>query len=125
MKDIEKSIVQLKNKLIRIFHSYIRKRDDGKPCVSCGKYRILQCGHFYSAGKFPRLRFNEDNAHGQCKQCNYYGSMETGQRYEKELLKRIGIEKLERVHLIAAQRDSYKWDKFDLINKINHYKSKK
>ena len=64
------------SKLIAIavthFHKYIRRRDQDKPCNSCGKYTLLQAGHFYSAGGNPVVRFNEDNVHGQCKKCNYF-----------------------------------------------------
>ena len=53
------------SKLIAIavthFHKYIRRRDQDKPCISCGKYTLLQAGHFYSAGGNPVVRFNEDN----------------------------------------------------------------
>lgn len=48
------------------FNRFIVLRDSGKPCASCGRYLPLCCGHFRSVGAAPELRFNEDNAHGQC-----------------------------------------------------------
>ena len=69
-----KTVAQLIKIAVRHFHLYIRNRDQGKPCISCGKKTKLQAGHFYSAGKHPQLRFNEDNVHGQCLSCNYYKS---------------------------------------------------
>lgn len=117
-----KNTQQLLRMCARRFSRHIRLRDEGKPCVSCGKYRILQCGHFYSAGKYPRLRFNENNSAGQCLQCNYYGSMETGSRYRVELERRIGKDELERLDMIALDRTPFSWNRFDLIEKIEKYK---
>ncbi len=55
-----------------IFNSFIRKRDEGKLCISCLKLMTgkIDAGHFYSVGAYPNLRFNEDNVHAQCNHCN-------------------------------------------------------
>ena len=55
-------------------HAYIRKRDKGKPCISCGtKWRSdFQAGHFYSAGKYNMLRYDLNNIHAQCPKCNLF-----------------------------------------------------
>lgn len=65
----------------REFNRYVRLRDSGKPCISCGAVLLpggvgggYDCGHFRSVGSAPHLRFSEGNAHGQCKRCNRYGS---------------------------------------------------
>lgn len=55
-----------------VFNTFIRMRDEGKPCVSCdrpltGKF---DAGHFYSVGSYPNLRYDEMNVHGQCVHCN-------------------------------------------------------
>ncbi len=57
-----------------IFNKYIRLRDKGKPCVSCGcDFRDSpQASHYFSVGSHPGLRFNEDNVHSSCEQCNTY-----------------------------------------------------
>ena len=59
------------------FNAYIRARDKGKPCISCGVHEQerftgghFDCGHYRSTGAAPHLRFNTDNAAGQCKRCN-------------------------------------------------------
>ena len=51
-----------------IFNRYIRTRDYGQPCISCGKLHGVKmtAGHFYTVGSYPNLRFNPDNVHGQC-----------------------------------------------------------
>ena len=57
-----------------IFNKYIRLRDKGKPCVSCGdEYRQSpHASHYFSVGSHPALRFNEFNVHGSCEQCNVF-----------------------------------------------------
>lgn len=55
------------------FNRYIRLRDAGNGCISCGNNRQdikYDCGHFITAGSCTALRFNEDNAHSQCVHCN-------------------------------------------------------
>lgn len=32
-------------------NAIVRKRDHGKPCISCGKYTTLEAGHFISVAK--------------------------------------------------------------------------
>lgn len=57
------------------FNRYIRLRDSGNGCYSCGNNRPgikYDCGHFITAGSCTALRFNEDNAHSQCVHCNRY-----------------------------------------------------
>ncbi|MFB0965066.1 MAG: recombination protein NinG [Patescibacteria group bacterium] len=53
-----------------MFSLYIRKRDEGKPCVTCpdtgGGH---QCGHFVTRGEYA-TRWTHINAHGQCPSCN-------------------------------------------------------
>ena len=62
------------------FNVFIRIRDKDEPCISCGLYDHQipdkftggkwDCGHYLSRGAHTELRFNEDNAHKQCKVCN-------------------------------------------------------
>ena len=64
----------------RAFNAYIRERDQGKPCISCGRNDgevraqavggTWDCGHYRSVGASPELRFEPLNAHRQCKRCN-------------------------------------------------------
>ena len=51
-------------------NAYVRARDDGKPCISCGEMKPLHAGHYWSVGARPELRFDEANIHGQCHRCN-------------------------------------------------------
>lgn len=86
----------------RHFNRYIRLRDKGQPCISCGSSNVdnhltgglWDCGHYRSIGANPELRFEELNCAKQCKKCNRDLSGNVT-NYRIELEKRIGKEKLE------------------------------
>lgn len=78
----------------KVFNTYIRTRDKGKPCISCDKFlkdNDVNASHFFSVGSSPNLRFNEDNVHSSCIRCNkeLHGNIA---EYSLRLPKRIGIE---------------------------------
>jgi|DEB0MinimDraft_6_1074348.scaffolds.fasta_scaffold29365_2 hypothetical protein len=96
------------------FNAYIRARDAGMPCVSCGRTEseveqsegwkpggAWDCGHYLSVGSHPELRFEPMNAHRQCKSCNggagNYArkNHQVTAAYRVELVRRIGIENVE------------------------------
>lgn len=83
------------------FNKYIRARDEGKPCISCGKpdagvANQRDAGHYRSVGSCPELRFDEDNVMAQCISCNRYLSG-NAVYYRLGLIDRIGLERVERV----------------------------
>ncbi len=78
----------------KVFNTYIRTRDKGKPCVSCDKFlkeNDVNASHYFSVGSSPNLRFNENNCHSSCIKCNkeLHGNIA---EYTIRLPKRIGIE---------------------------------
>lgn len=118
------SVAQLKVKAQTVFNAWIRKRDEGQPCISCGTGSPNQAGHFYSAGHYSALRFNEDNCHLQCVKCNYFLSGNLNQ-YRLNLEKKIGKERLQSLDDLAAQSKrnrGLKFDRFSLIETIIKYK---
>ena len=101
------------------FNAYIRERDRGNVCISCGKSEqelkidnpiSMVCGHFLSVGSHPELRYNPMNANLQCTRCNggagKYGQFNSKaktvtQEYRENLIKKIGqasVEWLEGPH---------------------------
>lgn len=77
-------------------NAYIRKRDEGQGCISCGRHNaeVWNAGHFVSVGANRTLRFNEDNIHLQCaRPCNKDKGGNIHE-YRKGLLKKIGPERL-------------------------------
>lgn len=80
----------------RVVNDYIRERDRGLPCISCGTWTTVQweAGHFRSRGKASHLRYHEDNIHAQCHHCNVHLSGNQ-QQYRINLIARIGAERVE------------------------------
>lgn len=121
MKERIKSVSQWRKELQQVFNTFIRLRDRGKPCISCGK--ALQgkydAGHYYSVGSYPNLRFHDDNVHGQCVECNQHkhGNL---LEYNEGILKRIGKSKLEELRSIRHERLSLPLD--EIKEKIEYYK---
>lgn len=74
-----------------VIHAFVRERDKGKPCISCGMpwHKDFHAGHFHKAELFETLKFNLDNIHGQCPGCNIFkdGNLE---QYNINLPHRIG-----------------------------------
>jgi len=116
------------------FNAYIRARDDGLPCISCGILNpvftvggMWDAGHWKSRGAYPELRFHEDNCHRQCKKCNggsnnHSSKAKTVAEYfEDELIKRIGVE---RVEALKAPYPPAKWTIPELKAIEAEYKAK-
>lgn len=83
------------------FNQYIRTRDEKKACICCGKPLMqggvgggFDCGHYRSVGSAPHLRYDENNAHGQTKQCNRWGAGRAVD-YRIGLIARIGLASVE------------------------------
>ena len=109
------------------FNAFCRERDKGHQCISCGaslRYEAIgggyDCGHYRSVGSAPHLRFHEDNAHGQCKKCNRYGSG-MAVDYRLYLIARIG---LARVEALEADQEPRKWSVDELIAIRDTYRAK-
>lgn len=83
-------------------NKYIRLRDAGQPCISCGRHHNGQwhAGHYRSVGANPEMRFVEGNIHAQCAPCNNHLSGNII-NYRLGLIARYGVgfvESLEGFH---------------------------
>ncbi|WP_096128529.1 recombination protein NinG [Pseudomonas syringae] len=78
------------------FNEWVRHRDMGEPCVSCGRDHNGQwhAGHYRSVGGHPALRFEPLNVWRQCAPCNTHKSGDLV-NYRAELVRRIGIVNVE------------------------------
>ncbi len=104
------------------FNRYIRLRDQGKECISCGKIpKKSNAGHFYSAGGHFNVRFDERNVHLQCEYCNSFLSGNL-LPYRENLLAKLGYEEFE--SLSAAAMETRKFTRDELKNIIENYKEK-
>ena len=87
----------------QVFNKYIRLRDAGNVCISCGKKPLKEnAGHFYNANNHWSVRFDERNVHLQCEHCNTYLSGNLIY-YRENLLTKIGIEEFENLSAEAMK----------------------
>lgn len=109
------------------FNAYIRARDAGKPCISCGAPwndgkvgGSFDCGHFRSVGAAGHLRWDETNAAGQCKKCNRWGAGRVSD-FRAGLIARIGLVAVEQ---LEADNTVRRWTIDDAKRIKAEYKAK-
>lgn len=79
------------------FNAWIRARDAGQPCISCGTTADVQycAGHYRTTAAAPELRFEPLNVNLQCnRNCNM-GKSGNLLGYRLGLIKKIGVEAVE------------------------------
>lgn len=127
----DKDVPTLKRLAQTVFNKYIRERD-GKHCISCGydgseayngdDYigRKFDAGHFRSQGGNSALRFDENNCHAQCVQCNQFRSGNLAE-YRIKLIEKIGIDEVNR---LETTTNTKRWTIDELKEIISTYKQK-
>jgi len=95
------------------FNAYVRERDFGLLCISCGLPPkqvfggAVDCGHYRSTGSAAHQRFNLKNCAAQCVKCNrFLGSNTVEMR--KGMVARFGLEAIEALETDQTTR------KFDI-----------
>lgn len=88
------------------WNGYVRARDSGLPCCSCGSMPgqkfggSMDCSHYRSRGSAPHLKFHLHNAASACVKCNrFLGGNVAALRVG--LIERIGLEKV-----LAVEQDN-------------------
>lgn len=121
-KNAIKSITEYAKDAQTAFNAYIRKRDEHLPCISCGRIGGCQfhAGHYRTTKAAPQLRFNEDNCHKQCAQCNNHLSGNITE-YRINLVKKIGNDRVEELENNNAIK---RYTKDELVEIKNIYKIK-
>lgn len=134
-KEVKKRVKEMKANLQTLsdlesiakiaFQAWIRKRDDGKPCISCQTHSspVWDAGHFYPAGQYSGLIFDETNVHKQCRHCNTFrhGSLI---EYRGGLILRYGEQYLKELEDKADRLRNKKWTRDELIAIAKEYKSR-
>jgi len=121
-----KSIPLLKRTAQKYFNNYIRKRDILGPtfvCISCGKTlpaEAGQCGHYYPVKGFGHLRYNEDNAHVECRGCNGFADAHLI-FYTWNLITKIGLDEYNKLFHMATE-EHVDWKREQLEEIIKKYK---
>ena len=79
-------------------HAYVRARDSGSACICCGRKLgdKFDAGHYLESGNNPRIRYDEDNIHGQSVYCNQYQGGNSDD-YRGRLIEKIGLDRVERL----------------------------
>jgi len=110
-----------------VCHTYIKLRDKGKPCISCGTpwNKYFQAGHYFKAETFSTIEYNELNISGQCQLCNLRKNGNFGD-YSLRLPKRIGQEKFDEITQLAEidKKINHKWDREKLKEIRKYYQTK-
>lgn len=122
-----KTVPQLIAEADRAFCAYIRARDEGKPCICCGRYENAaaltgggwDAGHYRTRGAASSLRYDERNCHKQLKQCNRR-SFDVAS-YRRNLIDRIGLDAVES---LESDNAPHKWSREELRGIAATYKRK-
>ncbi|HHZ68861.1 MAG TPA: hypothetical protein EYN67_10945 [Flavobacteriales bacterium] len=79
-------------------HEYIRYRDKDDCCICCGEplQAGYHAGHWLESGANPKVRYDEDNIHGQNVSCNVFKGGDSG-NYKENLIAKIGIDRVNRL----------------------------
>jgi hypothetical protein len=103
------------------FNKFIRTRDKGDPCISCGHQgnRQIHAGHFMPVGANGHIRFDEANCHAQCSICNNHKSGNLSE-YEPRLVVKVGQEEVNRL----KRKITRSYDVDELKHIIETYKTK-
>jgi hypothetical protein len=113
------TLPKLQEKAQKVFNAYIRKRDDGLACISCGQYRILQAGHYVPQKNSSLLRYHEWNVNGECAGCNGFDQFHLIS-YRNRLIDKIGADAV--AFLELNKRGLKKWSRSELLEIIEKYK---
>lgn len=106
------------------FNAFVRERDKGLPCISCGKpdngQHQRHASHYKSVGACRELRYDESNAHASCSVCNNYlsGNIEG---YTPRLIEKIGQQEYDRVN---GPQEVKKWTRESLEELAAYYRKK-
>ena len=108
-------------------HTFIKLRDKGKPCVSCGNpwNPDHQAGHWKKAELFSTIKFNENNIHNQCVGCNIHKDGNV-QEYDLRVHLRIGEDGKQEIERLAAmdKKVDFSWDRIELEKTRKYYQAK-
>jgi len=105
-------------------NAFVRKRDSGKPCISCGADDTgakRDAGHYRPSGGNSALRYDsERNIFAQCVPCNQHKSGNLI-AYRKALIERLGLDVVE---WLDSSHEVKRWTLQELKDIHAHYTAK-
>jgi hypothetical protein len=115
----------LRGMLWTVYSKYIRKRDVGKPCITCAQ-RLdegdIQAGHYAPVGDSPlSLWFMEENVNGEHPSCNadFNGWHLVPMR--KNMVIKYGEDLVNTIDRIKESKMAVKWDEAQYVELIHKY----
>ena len=118
----EKTLPALLINVRTAVHRYVKERDKGLPCISCGvPYRDnFQAGHCWAAGDYSTIRYHFKNINSQCEGCNIFKNGNESE-YRLRLPHRIGWRPFNDLLSLADAdgRTNHKWDREELYKVRN------
>lgn len=125
MQDKLKTLSDYEKEAKKEFQKFIRLRDKNLPCISCFKMNCKDWagGHYFSAGQYSGMMFEETNCHRQCNTfCNKFQSGNLIE-YRKGLLARYGDQYVKELESLAESNRNYKYTREELISIKEYYKN--
>lgn len=123
MKENVKTLSQYEADAKKSFQKFIRLRDKDLPCISCNNSNTNDWagGHYFSAGMYSGLMFDERNCHKQCNTyCNKHLSGNLLE-YRKGLILRYGMDFVNQLESESNEKRNFKYTKEQLIAKKLQY----
>ena len=114
------SLPKMLEKTQKVFNKYIRDRDYGMECISCGSEGANQAGHYFPVKGFSYLRFHEWNVNKQCPGCNLFLHGNQAM-YRIGLVKKIGVHGVAELESLAINNRIKKWTIDELKEIIKKY----
>lgn len=119
-KVTKESLPKTLEKTQKVFNAYIRNRDEGLCCISCGGNNGNQAGHYFPVKGFSALRFHEWNVNLQCPGCNLFLHGNQAM-YRIGLEKKIGEKAVRELEDMAVKNRVHKWSIDELKELISKY----
>jgi hypothetical protein len=121
-KEDAKTVTDLKADAQKEVNAFVRARDHGLPCISCGKawQPDFQAGHYRSRGAAGHLALDPRNIHGQCVHCNLH-KHSNAVEYRIRLVERCGVALVE---ALECDNETVKLDRDTLRQLKTIYRAK-
>ena len=102
-----------------VFNKWVRNRDEGKGCITCGKPGD-QAGHYWPV-RYSGVRFHPMNVNLQESYCNKwaYGNQLI---HRMKLVEMYGEDEVKKLDELAIRTQKKKWDRTELEAIIEKYK---
>jgi hypothetical protein len=115
---------ELKGLARAVFQRWVRIRDKGLPCISCGTTTgPMDGGHYLKAELYSGLIFHEVNCNGQCQDCNR-GKDGNKEGYRPGMVKKYGEHAVMMLEASIPTNREYGYRKAELIEIIELYNIK-